>query len=108
MLRHAVALTFPSRFEGFGLPVLEAMGNGCPVIAATATALPEVVGTAGILVDPGDVDGWARAMVEVLDDRDRRDWLVEAGYARTATYRWSHAVDAALAAYHRALEMGRP
>jgi alpha-1,3-rhamnosyl/mannosyltransferase len=107
MLRHAVALTFPSRFEGFGLPVLEAMGNGCPVIAAAATALPEVVGPAGILVDPDDVDGWADAMVEMLTDARRREWLVEAGYARTAEFRWGQSVDAALAAYDLALGMVR-
>ena len=105
MLRHAVALTFPSRFEGFGLPVLEAMGNGCPVIAAAATALPEVVGPAGILVDPDDVGGWADAMVELLTDGRRREWFVEAGFARTAEFRWGQSVDAALAAYQLALGM---
>jgi glycosyltransferase involved in cell wall biosynthesis len=107
MLRHAVALTFPSRFEGFGLPVLEAMGNGCPVIAAAATALPEVVGPAGIILDPDDVGAWARAMTELLTDERRREWFVEAGFARTASFRWGASVDASLAAYHLALGLGR-
>jgi alpha-1,3-rhamnosyl/mannosyltransferase len=95
-------LTFPSRFEGFGLPVLEAMGNGCPVIAADATALPEVVGEGGLLVDPDDVDGWAAAMLEVLGDADRRGWLIEAGLAQTARYQWAASTTALLDAYRRA------
>ncbi|MGI8662368.1 MAG: glycosyltransferase family 4 protein [Acidimicrobiales bacterium] len=106
MVRHAVALTFPSRYEGFGLPVLEAMGNGCPVIGATSTALPEVISSAGHLVDPDDVGGWAAAMLELLTDPDRRQRLVEAGIARSATYGWERSVEAALVAYRCALRMG--
>jgi alpha-1,3-rhamnosyl/mannosyltransferase len=102
MVRHAVAVTFPSRFEGFGLPVLEAMGNGCPVIASSASALPEVVGEAGILVDPDDVDGWATAMIRLLDEQAARDWYVEAGLAQTARYRWAASASALVAAYRRA------
>jgi len=89
LYRNAAALTFPSRFEGFGLPVLEAMGHGCPVIAAKATALPEVVGESGVLVGPDDIDGWSAAMIELLHDEPRREWLAEAGIARTAEFRWS-------------------
>lgn len=99
LLRHACGLTFPSRFEGFGLPVLEAMGNGCPVIAADATALPEVVGNAGVLLDPDDVQGWADAMIALLSEPLRREWLIEAGLGRTTAYRWSASTDAMLDAY---------
>jgi len=99
---HAAALTFPSRFEGFGLPVLEAMGHGCPVIAANATALPEVVGDAGVLVDPDDVTGWAAAMFEVATDDDRRAALVHAGRARVAEFQWAASADALVDAYRRA------
>jgi len=102
LYRHAAGLVFPSRFEGFGLPVLEAMGQGCPVIAARATALPEVVGEAGILVDPDDVEGWADAMACLLHDARRRDWLVEASIARTVEFRWRASADALVAAYRRA------
>jgi alpha-1,3-rhamnosyl/mannosyltransferase len=102
LVRHATALTFPSRFEGFGLPVLEAMGNGCPVIAADATALPEVVGDGGILVDPDDVDGWSAAMLQLLSDADLRSTLIGAGLAESMRYQWTASTDALLDAYERA------
>ena len=83
---HAMALTFPSSFEGFGMPVLEAMAHRCPVIAADNTALPEVVGDSGVLVAPHDVAGWTSAMLELLGDGARRDALAAAGAARVATH----------------------
>jgi glycosyltransferase involved in cell wall biosynthesis len=104
LYRHAVALTFPSRFEGFGLPVLEAMGHGCPVIAAAATALPEVVGASGVLLSPDDPDAWAAAMLELLTDDTRREWLAEAAIARTAEFRWSSSATQLQRAYERAGE----
>ena len=82
LFRRSVALTFPSRHEGYGLPVAEAMVLGCPIIASNATALPEVVGNAGILLDPDDVDGWADAMERVLQDEGFRRELVAAGRER--------------------------
>lgn len=104
LYRNAVALSFPSRFEGFGLPVLEAMGHGCPVIVADATALPEVVGEAGILVEPNDIDGWATAMMDVLTDQARREWLAEAVMAQVARFRWSASALALADAYRRGNE----
>jgi glycosyltransferase involved in cell wall biosynthesis len=102
LYKHAVALTFPSRFEGFGLPVLEAMGHGCPVIAASSTALPEVVGASGVLLSPDDPDAWAAAMIELLTDDVRREWLAEAAIARTAEFRWSSSAHQLQRAYERA------
>lgn len=102
LYKHAVALTFPSRFEGFGLPVLEAMGHGCPVIAAATTALPEVVGASGVLLSPDDADAWAAAMIELLTDDARREWLAEAAIARTAEFRWSSSAKQLQRAYERA------
>lgn len=91
LYRTAVALTFPSRFEGFGLPVLEAMSRRLPVIAADATALPEVVADAGLLVEPDDVPGWTAAMDRMLDDGQLRRRLVQQGYERARRYDWASA-----------------
>jgi alpha-1,3-rhamnosyl/mannosyltransferase len=102
LYRNAIAVTFPSRFEGFGLPVLEAMGHGCPVIAADATALPEVVSDSGLLVDPDDVSGWATAMLSLASDADRRAWFSEAGLARVGHFRWTTSAEALHEVYRRA------
>jgi alpha-1,3-rhamnosyl/mannosyltransferase len=98
----ATALAFPSRFEGFGLPVVEAMSIGCPVIAAEATALPALVGDGGILVGPDDVDGWARELARVIDDRVVREKLAEAGRARFAELAAADTVDRLVDVYRRA------
>jgi glycosyltransferase involved in cell wall biosynthesis len=82
----ADVMAFPSRYEGFGIPVLEAMAAGCPVIASTSTALPEAVGDAGLLVDPDDIDGWTNALRRVLTDRGLSDDLRQRGYRRAAEF----------------------
>lgn len=82
----AAAVAFPSRYEGFGLPVLEAMAAGTPVIAANTTALPEIVGDAGMLVDPDDLDGWVDAMIEALNRSRDIDKRVEKARTRAALY----------------------
>jgi len=102
LFRHAVALTFPSRFEGFGLPVLEAMAVGCPVVAAATTALPEVVGDAGVLLPADDPDPWTSAMLDLLENRARREQLAAAGRARAADFSWAGATGKLLAAYRLA------
>ncbi|HSL59813.1 MAG TPA: glycosyltransferase family 1 protein, partial [Acidimicrobiales bacterium] len=82
----ADVLAFPSRYEGFGLPVLEAMASGTPVVAADATALPEVIGDGGRLVPPGAVDAWAAALAAVLDDPAEAARLSAAGRRRAARF----------------------
>jgi glycosyltransferase involved in cell wall biosynthesis len=85
LYRRAACLVFPSLYEGFGLPVLEAMACGCPVAASNAGALPETAGDAAVLFEPTDVDAIAEAMLEA--DR-RRDELRSLGIARAARYTW--------------------
>ncbi len=87
-LAGAVALAFPSVYEGFGLPPLEAMAAGVPVVATSAGAVPEVVGDAADLVPPGDVEALAEALAHVLDDDRHRAALVEKGLCRAALFTW--------------------
>jgi glycosyltransferase involved in cell wall biosynthesis len=85
LMRRASALVFPSLYEGFGLPPLEAMACGCPVACSDAAALPEVVGDAARLFDPHDPAAIADAVREVLDDP--APWT-ERGLARAARFSW--------------------
>ncbi|HEY0492513.1 MAG TPA: glycosyltransferase family 1 protein [Candidatus Dormibacteraeota bacterium] len=87
----ALALTLPSRFEGFGFPALEAMRCGTAVIASSVGALPEIVGTAGILLDPDDTSAWSQALIELSRDLALQRRLVGAGEAHSATFTWERA-----------------
>ena len=103
IVRGAVALTFPSRYEGFGLPALEAMSLGTPVLAGDAAALPEVVDRAGRLLDPDDANAWSEAMLELLHDGDERERLIAAGLQRAAAFSWATTARDTLAAYRDAV-----
>ncbi|WP_425261578.1 glycosyltransferase family 4 protein [Rubrivivax sp. RP6-9] len=94
----AAALVFPSVYEGFGLPPLEAMGQGCPVLAARAASLPEVCGDAALYCDPADPADMARALVQLLDDPALRQRLRAAGPVQAARYTWSASARGLLAA----------
>lgn len=84
----ASLLVMPSRCEGFGLPIAEAMSRGIPVVVANATSLPEVAGGAGIVVELGEIDGFAQAMVDVLSDASHHRRLAERGLARARELTW--------------------
>lgn len=103
----AVALTFPSRYEGFGLPVLEAMSLGTPVLAADATALPEVVGAAGLVLPPDDAEVWTDAMLDSLSGTSRESWA-RAGRARAAELSWARAATGISRLHRDALALGAP
>jgi glycosyltransferase involved in cell wall biosynthesis len=100
----AVALVYPSRYEGFGLPVLEAMDLGCPVVAADDTGLREVVDGAGLLLAPGDLAAWVGAMRRLLEDADERRRLIALGAERVRRFDWDASAEALAAAYRQALE----
>ena len=99
----AGVLCMPSYYEGFGLPVLEAMACGKPVIVANRSSLPEVVGDAGVLVNPDDTTEIAAAMQRVLSDNDYAESLSRAGLARAATFSWEKAARETLAVYRQVL-----
>jgi glycosyltransferase involved in cell wall biosynthesis len=103
LYRLATVTAFPSLYEGFGAPVLEAMAFGCPVVAADATALPEVVGDAAVLVEPFDEHAWTAALTRVLGDTAERDRLAAAGKARAARFTAVASAHALVAAYRLAL-----
>jgi glycosyltransferase involved in cell wall biosynthesis len=97
----AEVLAFPSLYEGFGLPILEAMACGTPVVASRASCLPEVAEGAALLIDPTNVDGLVTALELALTDADLRTRLVEQGRQRAARYTWRSAAEALLDVYRR-------
>jgi glycosyltransferase involved in cell wall biosynthesis len=99
----ATAFVFPSLYEGFGLPPLEAMAAGTPVIAARASCLPEVLGDAARFVPPEDEGALADALVAVLGDPDLRDDLRRRGLARAAEFSWERTAAETLAVYREAV-----
>lgn len=88
LLRGASALAYPSRYEGFGFPVLEAMSVGVPVVASAVGGVPEVAGDAALLVPAGNVDALAAALRTAVSDEAERARLIAAGRARAATFSW--------------------
>ena len=101
LYRSAAATVFPSSYEGFGNPALEAMVRGCPVVVSDAGALPEVVGDAGVVVPVGDVSGFAEAVSKVLSDSDFTSKLRASGVNQGATFSWETAGSALLQVYHQ-------
>jgi glycosyltransferase involved in cell wall biosynthesis len=99
MYEGASALVYPSHYEGFGLPVLEAMAHDCPVVAARAGAIPEVAGDAARYFDPDDVEALAAALTHVLLDETCTTELRAAGRRRVPLFPWERTVEATLVGY---------
>jgi glycosyltransferase involved in cell wall biosynthesis len=102
----ATAFAYPSLYEGFGLPVLEAMAAGAPVLTSTVSSLPEVAGDAALLVDPDDSDAMAGAMHELLFDEALRTRLAGMGLARAASFTWERTARATAESLRRARRRG--
>jgi glycosyltransferase involved in cell wall biosynthesis len=99
----ALAFLFPSLYEGFGMPVLEAMACGTPVLTSNVTSLPEVAGDAALLVDPLDVDSIVRGMLRLLEEPRLRDAYVRKGLERVKEFTWERTARETLAVYRKTL-----
>jgi glycosyltransferase involved in cell wall biosynthesis len=104
----ATAAVMPSVYEGFGLPVLEAMACGTPVISANASSLPELGGEAACYFDPYDVEAMARAIRAVWTRAELRAEMGQQGLAQAAKFSWKRAAEETLAVYDRLLDSGSP
>ena len=99
----ATALAYPSLYEGFGLPVLEALASGTPVIASRAASIPEVLGDAGILLPPDDPSAWTAAILQVINDESVRATMRARGLARAAAFTWARTARMTLDVYRQAV-----
>jgi glycosyltransferase involved in cell wall biosynthesis len=106
VLAGAHVFVFPSLYEGFGLPVLEAMACGAPVICSNTSSLPEVAGDAGVLVDPHDANAIAAALDQVLSDANLRADLRQRSLARAAQFSWERTARQTLEAYQSVVDAG--
>ncbi len=100
--RGATAFIFPSRYEGFGLPPLEALACGTPVVGSNVSSIPEVVGDGGLLLPPDDVEGMAEALVKLATDDGFRAGLSQRAVAQAARFSWERTAQETLATYRNA------
>ena len=96
----ATVLAYPSLYEGFGVPILEAMSCGCPVVSADTASMPEVYGDAALPFDPRSPDALAARLAEVLEDGGVRATLGRRGFANCARFSWERTAATVEAVYH--------
>ncbi|TSC91835.1 MAG: group 1 glycosyl transferase [Candidatus Berkelbacteria bacterium Licking1014_85] len=103
----SIALVFPSIYEGFGFPPLEAMNCGAPVIASHASSIPEVVGEAGILLDPNDQYAWAQAMKQVMTLGSLRKKMISDGFKQAKKFSWKKTAEKTVRVYEQVYKVER-
>ena len=102
---HALFLAMPSLYEGFGLPLLEAMARGVPVLTSNCSSMPEVAGDAGVLVDPYDVASIMRGLVEMLENSARRSEFSKLAVLNATRFSWDKTAKETLEVFEEALEV---
>jgi glycosyltransferase involved in cell wall biosynthesis len=107
LLSGATAFVFPSLYEGFGFPVLEAMTCGVPVLCSNTSSLPEVVGHAAVQVNPLSVEDIVRGLQEVTTNGDLRRTLIERGYRQAQRFTWQACADVVLSVFAELLKPGK-
>jgi glycosyltransferase involved in cell wall biosynthesis len=99
LYRCSIAFVYPSLYEGFGIPPLEAMSCGTPVVASNSSSIPEVAGEAGLLFDPKSVNDLTDILLSLLDNPTERDRLIAKGLQRAKTFSWDQTVARTLEVY---------
>jgi glycosyltransferase involved in cell wall biosynthesis len=107
LYQNCFAFIYPSLFEGFGMPVLEAMSCGAPIITSKTTSIPEIVDSAGILINPYEVDQLCGAMENLIWKRVNRLELKEKALKQAKKFSWQQAADKTLALYHSVLHLAK-
>jgi glycosyltransferase involved in cell wall biosynthesis len=103
LYHHATLFAYPSLYEGFGIPILEAFNTGCPVVASGTTSIPEVGGDAALYIDPESVDELATAMFRLISDTDLRESMSSLGRARAAQFGWDRVANQTIDVYQHCL-----
>ena len=103
LYNNAEMLVYPSLYEGFGLPLLEAMASGTPIAASYSSSIPEVVGEAAVYFDPLSVNEMAQKMFELIESEELRGKLIEAGLKRVAFFTWERTAQETINAYREVL-----
>ncbi len=100
----AALFVYPSIYEGFGLPPLEAMASGVPTVVSNRASLPEVVGDAGLCVEPDDVDSISQLLISLLGDSHKRDQMIELGVERAKQFTWQACAEKTYTVYKKVLQ----
>jgi glycosyltransferase involved in cell wall biosynthesis len=103
--RGATTFIYPSRYEGFGLPALEAMACGTPVVGSDASSIPEIVGDGGLLLPPDDIEGMAKALVRLATDDSLYVEMGSRALAQAAKFTWKQTAQETLAAYRDVVDV---